>query len=346
MESFPKISWYQTPLDRTVLKNLTRKSDARALVHLLAHMGFTAGTGILVYLAFRHLSWPFTVLALFLHGTFFNFLGMFTGVHELAHKTAFRSKGLNEFFYAILGVLTWNNIHKFRASHQAHHRVTVHTGWDLEVVLPEKFRPVDWLFMFTVNPFSGAGGVPGIVSMVRETLRYAFDRFDGEWETRLFPEEGSRARRKIFDFARITLLFHVVTAVLFIATGNWILVLVVNFGCFIAPWLATLCALPQHIGLCPNTADWRSAARTMLLGPVLRFFYWNMNYHVEHHMYASVPFYNLPALHEAIKADCPEPHRGLLRTWKSLMPMIREQRRNPDACISPELPEDRESAAD
>eukprot|EP00493_Phyllostaurus_siculus_P012731 UN12918 len=32
--------------------------------------------------------------------------------------------------------------------------------------------------------------------------------------------------------------------------------------------------------------------------------YWYMNFHIEHHMYANVPCYNLPALHEAINTTC------------------------------------------
>jgi fatty acid desaturase len=81
------------------------------------------------------------------------------------------------------------------------------------------------------------------------------------------------------------------TAAWFILKGHWILVLVVNIGCFIAPWLATLCALPQHIDSVPAFPDWRQCSRTMKIHPFVQFFYWNMNYHVEHHMYAGVPFY-------------------------------------------------------
>ena len=32
-----------------------------------------------------------------------------------------------------------------------------------------------------------------------------------------------------------------------------------------------------------------------------RFIYMNMNYHIEHHMFPLVPYYNLPALHQEIK---------------------------------------------
>ena len=41
------------------------------------------------------------------------------------------------------------------------------------------------------------------------------------------------------------------------------------------------------------------------MNPVSRFLYWNMNYHVEHHMFPMVPYHALPQLHEEIKADLP-----------------------------------------
>jgi hypothetical protein len=43
------------------------------------------------------------------------------------------------------------------------------------------------------------------------------------------------------------------------------------------------------------------------MNPVSRFIYWNMNYHVEHHMFPMVPYHALPKLHELIKHDLPTP---------------------------------------
>ncbi len=338
MDKQPRISWYKTKLDREKLRELTKRSNLRGLLQILSHIFIVIATGYFTFYSFNNLSWPITVAALFLHGTIFNFLGMFTGIHELSHKTAFRSETINEFFYFILGILTWNNIHKFRVSHRTHHQLTVFTGRDLEVVLPEKFRRIDWLFMFTINPFSGAGGVPGVLSMIWETIRYAFGSFNKQWEIMLFPESKMKARRQIFNFSRLTLIFHIVTAAWFIISGNWILFLIINIGSYIAPWLAILSALPQHIGLCGDVPDWRKNCRTMILNPVVRFFYWNMNYHIEHHMYASVPFYRMKELHEEIKHDCPEPSQGLIKTWRKLMPVIRKQRTDPRYCISPVIP--------
>lgn len=333
-----KIDWYRTPVPRDRLAELTRRETLRPLLHVGGHLLFSAATAFLVVFAFNALWWPFVVFAVYLHGTFYNFLGMFTGIHELSHRTVFKNHAVGEFFYFILGIFTWNNIYKFRASHFAHHRVTCHTGRDLEVVLPEKFRPVDWLFMFSVTPFSGAGGVPGIISLIGESVRYAFGRFGREWETSLFPEEKKKERRAIFNYARLTILVHIGLAVLFILSGMWILLFVVTFGVFVAPWLAILCALPQHICLKGDTPDWRICARTVLMNPIIRFFYWNMNYHIEHHMYASVPFYNLPALHEEIKGDLPRPYPGLIAAWRNILPAVRKQRTDPEYCMIPELP--------
>jgi Fatty acid desaturase len=35
-----------------------------------------------------------------------------------------------------------------------------------------------------------------------------------------------------------------------------------------------------------------------------------MNYHVEHHVFPMVPFYNLPRLHKMIKSECPPACQG------------------------------------
>jgi fatty acid desaturase len=37
------------------------------------------------------------------------------------------------------------------------------------------------------------------------------------------------------------------------------------------------------------------------MNPVSRWIYWNMNYHVEHHMFPMVPYHALPRLHALIK---------------------------------------------
>ncbi len=42
-----------------------------------------------------------------------------------------------------------------------------------------------------------------------------------------------------------------------------------------------------------------------------------MEYHIEHHMYAAVPCYNLPKLHKAIKDYLPPVH-NLTTAWAEI----------------------------
>jgi Na+-transporting NADH:ubiquinone oxidoreductase subunit F len=55
-----------------------------------------------------------------------------------------------------------------------------------------------------------------------------------------------------------------------------------------------------------------------------------MNYHVEHHMFPTVPYYNLPALHREIKAYLPPPRPSMFAAYRELFHALREQRRDPE----------------
>jgi fatty acid desaturase len=67
-----------------------------------------------------------------------------------------------------------------------------------------------------------------------------------------------------------------------------------------------------------ETGDYRENTRTVLLNPVISFFYWNMNYHVEHHMYPGVPCYNLPNLHKLITPELPPATKGIVGILKAI----------------------------
>lgn len=85
----------------------------------------------------------------------------------------------------------------------------------------------------------------------------------------------------------------------------------------------------------PNT----SVCRTFTLNPVVRFLYWHMNYHTEHHMYAAVPCYNLGKLHRALRHALPPWPKSIYRTWKQIAAIQRKQKAAPGYQFAPELPE-------
>ena len=87
-------------------------------------------------------------------------------------------------------------------------------------------------------------------------------------------------------------------------------------------WHYVLTALMQHLGLAEDVLDHRLNARTVYLNPISRFIYWNMNYHVEHHMFPLVPYHALPALHEELKADLPKPYGGIIETYREIIPTL------------------------
>ena len=82
---------------------------------------------------------------------------------------------------------------------------------------------------------------------------------------------------------------------------------------FYGSWLMVVFGLTQHAGLAEDVLDHRLNCRTVFMNPVFRFIYWNMGYHVEHHMFPMVPYHALPArCTRKMKADAPPPYHGLL----------------------------------
>ena len=82
----------------------------------------------------------------------------------------------------------------------------------------------------------------------------------------------------------------------------------------------------QHGGLKADTWDHRESTRTVLLNPIHGWLlYFNMQYHIEHHIFPQVPFYNLPKLHEVIKDQLPAPNKGFIDGLLEMIPAIIRQ---------------------
>ena len=84
--------------------------------------------------------------------------------------------------------------------------------------------------------------------------------------------------------------------------------------------------------------DFRLNTRTYTCGLLPAFLYWNMQYHLEHHMFPAVPFYHLPKLRAALIHDLPPAPHGLWATWRELLPIMRRQREDPTYFYLPPLP--------
>jgi fatty acid desaturase len=131
-----KITWYRSPVQHDILATLNQRSDRKGLLQTLSHLGLLGLTGTLAWYSAGHLPLPALLVFLFLHGTFWAFL--LNAFHELCHKTVFKNNTLNTVFLYLISFLSWNNPILFWASHQEHHKYTLHPPDDLEVVLPQK----------------------------------------------------------------------------------------------------------------------------------------------------------------------------------------------------------------
>ena len=330
-----RVKWYRSPIDPGLLRQFMRRSDLQGWWQALGVIGYLAGTALLTYHFFAQGQWALFAAALFAYGTYSCFLG--AASHELDHGTVFRTKALNRFFLRLFSLITWFNPDDYALSHTYHHRYTLHPDGDREVVLPQSaaMRVLFVLQLFCVN-LTGGPGCDGLIPRVRDTVNTALGKPPAkdaagdteplapdarEWMAALYeahPEERIKAVR----WARKILLFHAAVIAAAIVFQLWLLPVFITLSRFLMNWWRVFVFLPMHCGLRDNVADFRKCTRSVWLDPVSSFMYWRMNWHLEHHMYAGVPCYNLRKLRKAIEFDLPvaknaiAAFREMRATWK------------------------------
>ena len=324
-----RIKWYRCPIDPTVLRELSKPSDFQGFQMALGHLGLWLLTGtVSFYFAVEQL-WLGFLLTIFLHGT----VGTFFSVphHELCHGTVFKTKRLNEIFLRIFSTLGLQNFHIYKMSHSYHHRFTLHRIADKEVVMP-KTPSLRFLYLLQLFTFNIKGGFEsrGLFPTMRGLFRVAADRMEqpyNEWGAELyaeFPEE----RLKAVHWARYLIAVHLSFALFAVLIGYPILILIVSLHPFIGNWLRYFVGAPMHCGLQSDVSDFRKCVRSITLDPISDFLYWHMNWHLEHHMFAAVPCYNLKKLYEAVAEDMPQP-RTLISSWQEMLEVVKQQEADP-----------------
>ena len=314
------ITWYRTPLTAAEIKSLHAKSDLLGACQTLGYLAILCAAGGSALYAAGHGHWWLAAAMIFLEGTVGAFL--INGMHELGHNTVFRTKALNELFCGVLSFLGWMNHEMFHTSHTRHHRYTLHPPEDLEVTQPIRLVIGHALKYGIIN-------VTWFRQSVQNIWRIARGRFAGEWELTLFPLSALEKRRKPVRWARLVLAGHAIVLIVSLSMGWWLLPVVVSCIPLSGGWLNFFCNNTQHVGLQDNVADFRLCCRTFTLNPFVRFLYWQMNYHTEHHMYAAVPCYRLAQLHRLIRHDLPPTPHGLVAVWREIASILAKQQKDP-----------------
>ena len=341
-----RVDWYRCPTKPGLLRELSRRSDAQAWFQAGGHLVLFIFTGALVFGFWWTELWLAFLVALFFHGTVTSF---FTGTapHELGHGTVFKTKWLNKFFLYLFSLIGWWDTFDYASSHTYHHRYTLHEEGDREVLLPLQptLASTFMLQMFTVNLLSQPGrtfGKGGLISTVKVTVLGALSKVPvdkreaHEWLNALHSDQPDQHRKSIL-WSRILLAFHGAVVVTGIVSGLWVLPLIVTFSVFIGNWLSYFVGLTQHCGLREHSRDFRKNTRSVKLNPLFSFLYWRMGWHIEHHMYAGVPCYNLAALHKEVGDDMPVP-RTLVGAWREMRMVWERQKREPEYQFDTPLP--------
>ena len=136
-------------LDIETVRGLSQRSDARGLLRFATHMVCLCITGMLVWLAQPH--WYLSLPAMIVHG--FAIVTMFAPMHECVHRTAFKSRQLNDIFGWIAGVRVFYNSTYYRRYHTWHHRYTQDAERDPELASPPPRHVRGYLVHISGIPF-------------------------------------------------------------------------------------------------------------------------------------------------------------------------------------------------
>ena len=318
--------WYQSPVPRATMRKLLERKDGPALRDTIIWFGLIIGLGALTWSL-----WPSWWAAL----PYLLYAALYASTsdsrwHESSHGTAFKTDWMNNLLYEIASFMVMRESVVWRWSHTRHHSDTIIVGRDPEIVAP---RPPDIKGLGL--GFINYGVYP---KYFKHILMHSFGKMDEEEKTYIPESEFP----KIYSRARIYVLVYAGVIALSIATGSILPILLIG-GCnLFGTWLMPIYGYTQHAGLAENVLDHRLNCRTIYVNPINRFLYWNMNYHVEHHMFPLVPYHNLPKLHEAVKDDMPEPYPSLWAAWKEIIPALFRQVKDPAYYVKRRLPEPKE----
>jgi fatty acid desaturase len=213
-----------------------------------------------------------------------------------------------------------------RWSHTRHHTDTSVVGRDPEIPAP---RPPD-LLGIALDVFN----LKRLRTEFTEILRHSFGRLT----RRRRPTFPIQERHKVYRNARIYLLIYAAVIALAVATRSILPLMYVGLPAVYGGWLMDIFSLTQHAGLAEDILDHRLNCRTIYMNPIFRFIYWEMNYHIEHHMFPMVPYHALGKLHQELKADMPKPYSSLWEAYREIIPTLIRELKDPTYFVRRELP--------
>ena len=315
-------TWYTTAIPRKEIKEFMRRSDGPPLrdtaLWLACLIGF-ASAGIALWPSWW--SAPFWLAYGVLYGSSTD-----SRWHECGHGTAFRTRWMNDALHHFASFMIMRNPVTWKYGHARHHTDTTIVGRDPQIA---SRRPPN-LKKMAANLF----GLVDVPLAFKSMIELSAGRMNDEEKD--YVPEGERP--KAFLVARIWLAIYVAVLALAVWMQSILPLMVIGLPRMYGAWHQVITGILQHAALADNVIDHRLNSRTILMNPVSQFIYWNMNFHVEHHMFPLVPYHRLPALHEKLKHDLPAANAS---TWEAIgetIPVLLRQLKDPEHFLVRDLP--------
>lgn len=316
-------AWWEPRIDRAVLKGLMKRSDAPGLGFLAVWAVLLVAAGVALHFA-RGSYW--IVPAVVAYGLVLGFA--YAPSHECAHGTAFRTRWLNEAVLWMSSFIWGESPTHRRFAHSHHHTNTWH--WKVDAQMGYT-NPVTFRTWF--------GDVIGLLEFwprAKLMVRHASGRITDR-ERVYLPEAQVPV---VVREARLLMAGYLGLIAWALIGQTWVPMLYFFIPRFAGAFGVYSFITTQHMAMAQDVYDHRVCTRSMSNAWLSRVLYWNMNYHIEHHVYPSVPFHALPALNDAIRDQLPAPSPGLLAAHAEIVRTILAQRRDPTAIAAHPLPGD------
>jgi fatty acid desaturase len=218
-------------------------------------------------------------------------------MHDATHFRFLRNRKLNDLITNVTSMYPlFTSIEKYRANHLPHHKylnTDDDPDWSAKLSKKEfKFPKSKKEFIITILLyFTIYQGVKDVVWILKRIKTNETNQ----------SKKAKKVESKIPSLAFIVLLFGVIT--LF---GLWKYYLLF----WLAPFLSTLLMFQYIRSVSEHFGDLEydhllSGTRTVKVNFLEAFIFapHNVSYHIEHHMYSTVPFYNLLKLHDLLMQD-------------------------------------------